>query len=40
MSAITIPVDPELQSILDEVGRKAQEKGLTPALLDALLPAE
>ncbi len=35
----TTPMPP-LQTILDEVGREAQEKGLTPEILDALLHAE
>jgi hypothetical protein len=28
---------PSLQQVLDEVGRKAQERGLTPEMLDSLL---
>ena len=28
---------PSLQQVLDEAGRKAQAKGLTPELLDSLL---
>jgi hypothetical protein len=35
----TTPLPP-LQTILDEVGREAQEKGLTPEILDTLLNAE
>lgn len=35
----TTPLPP-LQTILDEVGREAQEKGLTPEMLDTLLHAE
>ena len=31
---------PSLQTILDEVGREARERGLTPEILDTLLPAE
>ncbi len=31
---------PSLQTILDEVGREAQEKGLTPEILNTLLNAE
>jgi len=31
---------PPLQTILDEVGREAQEKGLTPEILHTLLNAE
>jgi hypothetical protein len=31
---------PTLQAILDEVGREAQERGLTPEILDTLLNAE
>ncbi len=31
---------PALQTILDEVGREAQEKGLTPEILSTLLHAE
>ncbi|MGA2851061.1 MAG: hypothetical protein ABSE46_18825 [Terracidiphilus sp.] len=28
---------PSLQQVLDEAGRKAQERGLTPEVLDSLL---
>lgn len=35
----TTPLPP-LQTILDEVGREAQERGLTSEILDALLHAE
>ena len=28
---------PSLQQVLDEAGRKAQERGLTPEILDSLL---
>lgn len=28
---------PSLQQVLDEAGRKAQERGLTPEMLDSLL---
>ena len=28
---------PSLQEVLDETGRKAQERGLTPEVLDSLL---
>jgi hypothetical protein len=28
---------PSLQQVLDEVGRKAQERGLTPEILDSIL---
>ncbi|QNI32509.1 hypothetical protein H7849_00295 [Alloacidobacterium dinghuense] len=28
---------PSLQQVLDETGRKAQERGLTPEILEALL---
>lgn len=28
---------PRLQQVLDEAGRKAQERGLTPDILDSLL---
>ena len=28
---------PSLQAVLDEVGRKAQARGLTPEILDSLL---
>lgn len=28
---------PSLQQVLDETGRKAQERGLTPEMLDSLL---
>jgi hypothetical protein len=28
---------PSLQQVLDETGRKAQERGLTPEILDSLL---
>jgi len=31
---------PRLQTILDEVGREAREKGLTPEILHTLLNAE
>jgi hypothetical protein len=35
----TTPLPP-LQTILDEVGREARQKGLTPEILDTLLHAE
>jgi hypothetical protein len=28
---------PSLQQVLDEVGRKAQDRGLTPGVLDSIL---
>lgn len=28
---------PSLQEVLDEVGRKAKDRGLTPEILDSLL---
>ena len=31
---------PPLRTILDEVGREAQERGLTPEILDSLLHTE
>ena len=34
---LTAGESPSLQRILDEVGRKAQERGLTPEMLDHLL---
>jgi hypothetical protein len=37
---LTTTTLPPLQAILDEVGREAQEKGLTPEILDTLLTAE
>jgi hypothetical protein len=35
----TTPLPP-LQTILDQVGREAQERGLTPEILDTFLHAE
>jgi hypothetical protein len=31
---------PSLQQVLDETGRKAQDRGLTPEMLDSLLKDE
>ncbi len=35
----TTPLPP-LQTILEEIGRKARERGLSPQILDALLNAD
>jgi len=40
LSELTTTPLPSLQTILDEVGREAQEKGLTPEILDTLLNAK
>ena len=37
---LTTTTLPPLQAILDEVGREAQEKGLTSEILDTLLNVE
>jgi len=34
---LTARESPSLQEVLDETGRKAQERGLTPEALDSLL---
>ena len=34
---LTVHEFPSLQQVLDETGRKAQERGLTPEMLDSLL---
>jgi hypothetical protein len=34
---LTAPGRPSLQQVLDEAGRKAQERGLTPEILDSIL---
>jgi hypothetical protein len=37
---LTSEENPELERILDEVGRKAKARGLTPQLLESLLKGE
>jgi len=37
---LTFGENPPLEQILDEVGRKARARGLTPDLLDSLLMVE
>lgn len=37
---LTSSEKPDLETILDEVGRKAAARGLTPEMLDALLKGE
>jgi hypothetical protein len=34
---LTAPGSPSLQQVLDDMGRKAQERGLTPEILDSIL---
>jgi hypothetical protein len=34
---LTVGETPSLQQVLDEAGRKAQERGLTPEILESLL---
>ena len=36
----TIGVDRSLEQIMDDIGRNAQARGLTPALLDEILNAD
>jgi hypothetical protein len=35
---LTAGETPSLQQVLDDVGRKAKDRGLTPEMLDSLLP--
>lgn len=34
---LTLSEGPSLAQIMDEIGRKAQERGLTPEILDSIL---
>jgi len=40
LRALTAGQYPSLQKTLDEIGRKAEARGLTPEILEALLRAE
>lgn len=37
---LTVGENPPLEQILDEVGQKAKDRGLTPEILDSLLRGE
>lgn len=37
---LTTPGSPSLQQVLDDVGRKAQARGLTPQIFESLLKGE
>lgn len=37
---LTAQEHPSLQQVLDETGRRAQERGLTPEMLDSLLKGD